>query len=660
MTKKSVNTRILCAIAAGLLLVSSCNSGNGIETDATSSLIATETDKPTAETTAAETQPGIKRDDTPGITYAEFIKTVQDEYNLANAYKLNGIENKAQDVIASVARAYYNQSFAAHQDSQNLPQTQYDMNNYRRNVNATPEDATAQRTLYLDCSSFVNSVYYYTFGRNIIDSGAEITTEEINKYFSSKTVGADCELMYYITGKTLSTVKANASEAQKLIDEIKSVLEPGDIINYRKSGAGHVIMYLGNGKIIHSIGSANASTDNGKTDPKTSVEKATADEKSFGTVFITDWDEFFTETVTPASQNDGRTSKNNMYLFASGIVAVAIFRPTNRKDGSMKGLQMTSHAIAHYLYDGLDIEKSATRKQDETAVDLYYGASVYAGDEIKFTVTATNLSDADMRPIFVEEKIPENLEFVSASAGALYFSGENKVCFHTPVLSAGTGVTYSYTLKVKDGLTPSSNVEDSETYVNGIRTNRLFYEFSALKIDDKAIETAIKSLLGTKMVNPWGACKAVYEKLGICQDTLNQFTKVKDVFDMLCPLGEIQFEQTSCAIVSRVLYGGTTIGCTEITEADQTLQYDDSNVRVRRILENNLENGDIICAFTQNTGKTYWAFIYYDHNLYSFWNNALFSKVNPWDRCSGTSLQDLLDTLTAYNMFVVLRPKLAG
>ena len=34
------------------------------------------------------------------------------------------------------------------------------MKNYRREKYSTPEDATAYRGIYLDCSSYVNSIYY--------------------------------------------------------------------------------------------------------------------------------------------------------------------------------------------------------------------------------------------------------------------------------------------------------------------------------------------------------------------------------------------------------------------------------------------------------------------------------------------------------------------
>ena len=61
------------------------------------------------------------------------------------------------DIIKEIATAFYRQG----------NQILYDQLVGRRNLYSSPEDATAQRTLYLDCSSFVNSCYREGFGVNV-------------------------------------------------------------------------------------------------------------------------------------------------------------------------------------------------------------------------------------------------------------------------------------------------------------------------------------------------------------------------------------------------------------------------------------------------------------------------------------------------------------
>lgn len=62
------------------------------------------------------------------------------------------------DIIVEMAKAYERQG----------AQIPYDQYNSRRNIYSSPEEATAQRTIFLDCSSYVNSCYREGFGVNIL------------------------------------------------------------------------------------------------------------------------------------------------------------------------------------------------------------------------------------------------------------------------------------------------------------------------------------------------------------------------------------------------------------------------------------------------------------------------------------------------------------
>ena len=79
------------------------------------------------------------------------------------------------DIIKEVAYAYHRQG----------GQIQYDQQLCMRRLLASPEDATAQRTVFFDCSSFVNSCFVEAFGANIIPIELATTipvTANINEY----------------------------------------------------------------------------------------------------------------------------------------------------------------------------------------------------------------------------------------------------------------------------------------------------------------------------------------------------------------------------------------------------------------------------------------------------------------------------------------------
>ncbi len=590
------------------------------------------------------------------LTYEEYKKLSDAEYNLVNGALTADAENHIPEILAAVARAYFNQSYESRTDSSVKPQTQYDQYNYRRNFNATPEDATSQRALYLDCSSFVNSVYYFTFARNLLEVGKSVSTKNINADMKTREAGPDKELLYYITGDELAAYKANAADAAAFWNEVKSVLQPGDVINYYRADTGHVIMYLGDGKIIHSTGSANAKTSAGGVDPKTSIEKAAVDEAVYGTINIDDWDRFFTKTVTPATQQDGRKSTSNSYLFADNVTAIAIFRPADPETGRMRNSSLTPYAIARYLYDGLNIEKAATRQ----GADLYYGNSVYSGDEITFKVTVVNTSSKAMMSINAEEEIPKNLSFVSASDPGVYFADENKICFHVGNLGAGEKAEFTYVLKVNEGLAGGTDIEDSKTYVNSIRTNKLIYELAAVRIDSEKIEAAINQTLGTKFDNDIKAAAAVYAKLGIPgAELLNSFATPKAVINKYIVSNTVMLAAKDSSVLCHVIYGGLSVANEEITSANKSLKYEKVNTRLRRVLISNLEDGDIICAHS-GYNDSYTAYIYYNHALYGLDASGAFADLDPSKLSIGTTVQDYLDTLTAYKEFLVLRPSLVG
>ena len=113
--------------------------------------------------------------------------------------------------------------------------------------------------------------------------------------------------------------------------------------------------------------------------------------------------------------------------------------------------------------------------------------------------------------------------------------------------------------------------------------------------------------------------------------------------------------------IVRTLYGGYKVGSAEMTSANSTLNYGSSNNRIRRVTATNLEDGDIILTYSSFL-QEYRAVIYFNNRIYGLNPNGTFGKLNLPSLSTGSSgtLQDYLDTLTAYNAFLVFRPALIG
>jgi len=99
-----------------------------------------------------------------------------------------------------------------------------------------PEAATEGNTTYLDCSSFVNAVYYQTFGEEL---EADLTWHMVD-YVKPR-------LFFYEM-----THRETPEEIAALRKEITALLRPGDVIVFdRTAGSGHTLLILDDEKYIH-------------------------------------------------------------------------------------------------------------------------------------------------------------------------------------------------------------------------------------------------------------------------------------------------------------------------------------------------------------------------------------------------------------------------
>ena len=133
----------------------------------------------------------------------------------------------------------------------------YDQLNSRRHVSVSPEDATSQNTVYMDCSSFVNACYREAFDINILPYEInEKSCSTVNyHYYARGDWGENPGVIGHWEYQSWST----SEEKQAIVDFMKENLQIGDVLNYRHlkssgSYAGHVYIYMGNNTFYHCAG----------------------------------------------------------------------------------------------------------------------------------------------------------------------------------------------------------------------------------------------------------------------------------------------------------------------------------------------------------------------------------------------------------------------
>lgn len=144
----------------------------------------------------------------------------------------NTVLTKKQEAIVNIANAYYSQGVGI----------QYDQK--RRFMDVKPEEAKDRWPIYLDCSSFVYNVYLQAFGveLNNLSRTAKQMDEAYNNRFNTSYIP------YYKD-------YPNSISKTTLLNILNDKLQVGDLLVYRRySGSGHVLLYLGDGVLIHCTG----------------------------------------------------------------------------------------------------------------------------------------------------------------------------------------------------------------------------------------------------------------------------------------------------------------------------------------------------------------------------------------------------------------------
>lgn len=540
-----------------------------------------------------------------------FSLTILDEYWFCFNEDQEEESYTNADVVIEVAKAYERRD----------AYIQYNQTLSRRHINPSPEDATAQNMVYLDCSSFVNAVYYEAFGVNVmpydidykLDGVTQIPqTGRFRNYARDNQTNAD------VVGYWLMS---DYDDVAAILTEIKGKLAVGDVLNYRKAGdsAGHVLIYIGDNKFIHCSG--DDFKDN--SDASQSCDGAGSYEERSGAVSI-------------ESKYMGMFDDPTFGRYLGDAYDVCIIRPLARE------LTPTEKTVVRMRMQGLTADKT---------VDAGTSTSVYKNDTITYTVTVKN-TGTGVKYFTLREILSDNVSFVSGSYNDR-LTVDGKALSWDLRVGAESSITVSWTVKVNEYAKSGSLIDGSNTTLNGIGITKTVNTVSAYTVEqvtalaEKAKEYALQ--LKT-FDNPVLMVRALYnEVLGIdifAEDVATVNLLLEDILDLTNKC--LNTESALSGMVAPYLYGGR----------DMANLYIKNNDIVRLITKANISVGDVIAAYDESEDRSV---------IYVYVGDSTLVAIDTVDNtCKTVTMSDsqyvsshVLVTLFAYDQYVILRPSMA-
>lgn len=503
--------------------------------------------------------------------------------------------SEAQTALLATAEAYFMRGYRAQYDDSRF--TRVGGGEFRWQIGVrNPEDYTADRWGYINCAAFTYELYRVALG---FDLGSLYTTYNLMRHYS-KCGFSENEPMYpfyYVPNPN-----ADESERARIESEFLGKLRVGDLaVVRRNNGSGHVLMYIGGGRFVHSTGSSYNYKESFETHEPT-------------VLVIGVWEYFF----NPVAKN---------YIFSeSGLVTqLCIVRPLDVFSGEIP--ENTQSRVKNMR--GIFSEKLSDSK----------GAhSVNAGEEITYTFKIKNLTE-EARFVDICDAIPCGTEFV---CGDFDRTGERLSACVT--LAAKKCTALSYTVRVLD--TCSEKICDTGATVGGVK--HACAEISVKKTlsekDREAVARAVEYFVESKESCASGAelVNKIYERAGLGAffdstdiDNIEHGLFVAEEFYLLREGGKYT------SMIASTLYGGRNLQ----TENRYSESCKDSSERVRLPRLHDFMTGDLILLKNQSNTEFY---IYTGKGqIVNLTEKAEYDSLSLKSRLEGL--------LAAYNYFVVLR-----
>ena len=520
---------------------------------------------------------------------------------------------------------------------------EYDQYNGRRQTLAAPEEATEQSGVFLDCSSYVASVYYHALGLRVIpEPYGSMNTKNYTKY-AKESFGKSADVIGYYETQDYAT----EAEQKAALEEIKAMLLPGDIVVYRRGSkgqgkdyndadlSGHAMLYMGDGRFSHSTGTSyNAGGTVAKQlyrdDPEQGADRATRDEYNVGTVMWLDGSEVL--AVGSGSRMLFGEKKTFIYNFSilrpiqqGGTVATVTEQAEKRLDFPTLSYEITPDAG---LYSALCI-----------------------GDTFTYTLKVKNRSGDTVENIPFKTVLPDGVTFLEGNVPLSQSGNTLSAVLRT---SGYATTTVTFTVRVNESAAAGTALV-CRSEVGGIKMKEI--ENAVSKYSREALEALAAKARecaesGMAFADPMAFVSYVYtEVLG--SDPFGG----KSASEVLADIFEVQSETKSvlkengayASMLAKNLYGGVSLSSA----------YTEDNDLVRTVRAHNLTVGDVIvCEWNGNTR----VYIYLgDGTLAEIDSQDLSCELKEngsegWVQADGNYYQrHLLASLFAYRQYAVLR-----
>jgi len=453
----------------------------------------------------------------------------------------------------------------------------------------SPEDTTRQNITYTNCAKFTYDVYKEALGLDIVNWCTEMLirdgTQEVYRY----------EVSFDETPERKELVERTFTAA----------LRVGDIIvNRHVRGGGHAMLYVGNGNIIHSMGSRpgnyNYNEKKDYTEPYGTVVKMTVK-----------------DLFTPGHLRYVFTEEFNLQIIRP-LVKFTDATVTENARARMQNLM------------GIYAEKLCSYTIGQT-VDL--------GEEITYTYYVRNDRDNAVK-VLITDEVPEKTEYVSG--GDIYAGGVMRWSLN---LASGAEKYVSYTVRVKN----DPAIEGS--YIRGFagKVNGVSFRCPAVTVGKhlSADETQAVAQAAAKLAGDTGADTAlaqkVYADAGI-KITLDSAANIlNDLFVPYKGTSDTHFE-LNCggkyiSALAPIMYGGRYVDT-----SDKYL-----GMRTDGIFAHQISAGDVLIC-TENADNS-------DCEVYVFCGeNILASDKNGARWLNKQETDDVLMSVMGYYKFALIRP----
>jgi len=532
-----------------------------------------------------------------------------------------------EDIIKEVMYAYYRKGTKIH----------YDMNHViaRRQITASPEDITAQRRGYLDCSGYASAAYAEAFNTTIYPAAADSirpSTGNFRNFARDHAPDSDSPRKDVVGYWKIADYVSSEEKKAELRADVLDDLQVGDaiVVRYPSSTGtetGHVLVHVGKDEdgddiMLHCYGG-------------TSYEDLSNPANSYDTVVG--------EETTPAIRIDKvrdffDTPGARYYFYKPGkqTIDLSILRPLARS-----GITPTDETLKRMEIRGLTMEKTSLPHEH---------VAVNTGDEITYTFTLENKDTENLKNVPLTDVLPAGLTYKEGTQG-VSFDG-TKVTWVGDINPGETKVvTYTATVSSKF---PGTKIESNQSDVNGVALGNITHTVAGLTKDHLTmVANTAKAFTGSgeTFSDAVDFAKRVY--LDALQTYIfDGVTTVDNALDQV--IDEKNYTCKTSTDLAKILvpnlYGGKKL----VRKTPVTLDNFDKD-RTRLVSEAELSVGDIILADYSGGSVGY---IYAgDKTLVSLSSGAAQEKTigdniyaNP---------DNILISLLAYDRFAVLRPSMA-